>query len=159
MGEVTWLVIKVLCGYLVAAFVMLVFVVMLIVALTFGHAHATAYPHLDLIHDDGRFADSPLRDWFNGLASGKGPCCSNADGISIQDPDIDTVEGRWEVRICAHFQMEREGWATCKEKAWLPVPDEALVKEPNRYGPAVVWPYPNGNNETRVRCFIPGAGT
>jgi hypothetical protein len=158
MGEVTWLVIKVLCGYLVAAFVMLVFVVMLIVALTFGHAHASAYPHFDLIHDDGRFAGSPLRDWFNGLASQNGPCCSNADGISIQDPDIDTVEGRWEVHICAHFQEQREGWATCKEKAWLPVPDEALVKEPNRYGPAVVWPYPNGKDETQVRCFLPGSG-
>ena len=121
-------------------------------------AHASAAPQVELIHDDGRFAGSPLRDWFNGLASEKGPCCSNADGITIQDPDVDSVEGRYTVHICVKFQVSGADWGACKEKGWLPVPDDALVKEPNRFGPAVVWPYPNGNNETRVRCFLPGSG-
>ena len=31
--------------------------------------------------------------------------------------------------------------------------------EPNRFGPAVVWPYHAGDGTTQIRCFIPGAGT
>ena len=27
-------------------------------------------------HDDGRYANSPLKAWFDRLASGKGLCCS-----------------------------------------------------------------------------------
>jgi hypothetical protein len=29
---------------------------------------------------DGRYANSPLKGWFDSLHSGKGPCCSDADG-------------------------------------------------------------------------------
>jgi hypothetical protein len=36
---------------------------------------------------DGRYANSPLNSWFDGLASGKGLCCSFADGVSVQDVD------------------------------------------------------------------------
>jgi hypothetical protein len=39
------------------------------------------------------------------------------------------------------------------------VPDAAVVTEPNRFGPAVVWPYQDRDGTTRIRCFIPGAGT
>jgi hypothetical protein len=39
--------------------------------------------------DDGRFANSPLKPWFDRLASGKGLCCSFADGLSVQDVDWD----------------------------------------------------------------------
>jgi hypothetical protein len=38
-------------------------------------------------HDDGRYADSPLKGWFNSLHSGKGPCCSDSDGMTVDDPD------------------------------------------------------------------------
>ena len=36
-----------------------------------------------LTHDDGRYANSPLKEWFNRLASGKGLCCSFADGYVL----------------------------------------------------------------------------
>jgi len=36
---------------------------------------------------DGRYADSSLHDWFNHLASGRGLCCSMADGEAVADPD------------------------------------------------------------------------
>jgi hypothetical protein len=42
---------------------------------------------------------------------------------------------------------------------WLVVPDVAVVTEPNRFGPAVVWPYNDRLGNTRIRCFMPGAGT
>ena len=86
--------------------------------------------------DDGRFANSPLKPWFDRLASGKGLCCSFADGFSVQDVDWDTQDGHYRVRIYGQ---------------WLVVPGDAVVTEPNRFGSAV------GN--TQIRCFMPGAGT
>ena len=41
---------------------------------------------------DGRYAGSPLHDWFNHLASGRGLCCSMADGETIVDPDWEPKE-------------------------------------------------------------------
>ena len=38
-------------------------------------------------------------------------------------------------------------------------PDAAFVTEPNRFGPAVVWPYNDRYGNTQIRCFMPGAGT
>ena len=37
--------------------------------------------------DDGRYSQSPLKPWFDSLKSGKGPCCSDADGFAVSDPD------------------------------------------------------------------------
>jgi len=76
--------------------------------------------------DDGRFANSPLKPWFDRLASGKGLCCSFADGFSVQDVDWDTQDGHYRVRVYGQ---------------WFVVPDDAVVTESNRFGPAVVWPY------------------
>ena len=93
--------------------------------------------------DDGRYANSPLHAWFDQLASGKGLCCSFADGVSIQNVDWDTQEGRYRVRL--HGE-------------WIFVPESAVVTEPNRFGPAVVWPYMDAEGATQIRCFLPGAG-
>ena len=41
--------------------------------------------------DGGKFANSPLKAWFDQLASGKGLCCSFADGVSIKDVDWGTA--------------------------------------------------------------------
>ena len=76
--------------------------------------------------DDGRYADDPLHAWFDQLASGKGMCCSFADGFSVQDVDWDTQDGKYRVRL--HGE-------------WIIVPDNAVVTEPNKFGRAVVWPY------------------
>jgi len=94
--------------------------------------------------DDGRFANSPLKQWFDRLASGKGLCCSFADGVSVQDIDWDSKDGRYRVRL---------------DGEWVVVPDAAVVTEPNRFGPAVVWPYKDAAGATQIRCFIAGAGT
>ncbi len=93
--------------------------------------------------DDGRYANSPLKAWFDQLASGKGLCCSFADGVSVEDVDWDTQDGRYRVRI---------------QGQWVLVPEAAVVVEPNRFGPAVVWPYQDAAGSTQIRCFLPGAG-
>ena len=94
--------------------------------------------------DDGRFANSPLKPWFDRLASGKSLCCSFAGGFSVQDVDWDTQDGHYRVRIYGQ---------------WLVVPGDAVVTEPNRFGPTVVWPYNDRYGNTQIRCFMPGAGT
>jgi len=93
--------------------------------------------------DDGRYANEPLHAWFDQLASGKGLCCSFADGVKVEDVDWDTLDGRYRVRL--HGE-------------WILVPDAALVTEPNRFGPAVVWPYMDAEGAMQIRCFLPGAG-
>ena len=93
--------------------------------------------------DDGRYANSPLKAWFDRLASGKGLCCSFADGVSVEDVDWDTQGASYRVRINGQ---------------WVVVPDAAVVTEPNKFGPAVVWPYQDNAGVTQIRCFIPGSG-
>jgi hypothetical protein len=101
-----------------------------------------------LAHDDGRYGniDLGVKAWIQGLtdASGKG-CCDTADGYPAE-ADWDSDTGRYRVHI---------------EGAWYDVPDEALVKTPNRLGYAVVWYYPihelDGRMTPKIRCFLPGA--
>ena len=96
-----------------------------------------------LARDDGRYANDPLKAWFDHLASNNGPCCSFADGFSVGDVDWDTHDGHY--RVLLHGE-------------WLDVPDTAVVTEPNRYGRAVAWPYMDIQGKTRIRCFLPGGG-
>ncbi len=96
-----------------------------------------------LARDDGRYANSPLKSWFDRLASGNGLCCSFADGFRVDDVDWDTEDGHYRVRLNGE---------------WIVVPDSAVVTEPNKFGPAVVWPYMGTDGQTQIRCFLPGAG-
>ncbi len=96
-----------------------------------------------MARDDGRYAGSPLKPWFDQLRSGKGPCCSDADGSAVSDADWDTKNG--------HFRVRLEG-------EWVEVPDDAVVTEPNRAGRTMVWPM-HQDGKPVVRCFIPGSMT
>ena len=96
-----------------------------------------------LARDDGRYANSQLKSWFDQLVSGKGLCCSFADGFKVDNVDWDTKDGHYRVRLNGE---------------WIVVPDTAIVTEPNRFGPAVVWPYMNSDGQSQIRCFLPGSG-
>lgn len=123
---------------------------------SFASLHAA---HADIlrVRDNGRYADSPLKSWFDSLTSGKGPCCSFADGFSISDVDYDTrgPNNTFRVRLCKGPWPQTD--PSCQSE-WVDVPPEAVVQTPNRYGPAVVWPYLGSGGETLIRCFLPGAG-
>ena len=93
--------------------------------------------------DDGRYANDPLKYWFDNLTSSNGKCCSFADGFAVSDVDWDTEDGHY--RVLLHGE-------------WVNVPNSSVVAEPNRYGPAVVWPYMDNNGTIYIRCFLPGAG-
>lgn len=95
-------------------------------------------------HDDGRYANSPLKAWFDSLHSKSGgPCCSNADGIAISDVDWDTKDGHYRVRL---------------DGEWVDVPRDAVITEPNRAGRTMVWPY-YVQGHALIRCFLPGTMT
>lgn len=93
--------------------------------------------------DDGRYAGSPLKSWFDSLASKKGPCCSDADGSAVSDVDWETSGGHYRVRL---------------EGEWIDVPDDAVITEPNRAGRTMVWPI-KGYGGLTIRCFMPGSMT
>jgi len=92
---------------------------------------------------DGRYANSPNHDWFLSLHSKKGaPCCADADGIRVLDPDWDSKDGHYRVRL---------------ENKWYDVPPDAVLDQPNVVGPTMVWrSYING--QPNIICFLPGAG-
>ena len=62
---------------------------------------------------DGRYANSPLKQWFDSLKSGKGPCCSDADGSALADVDWESKGGHYRVRL---------------DGQCIDVPDEAIVE-------------------------------
>jgi hypothetical protein len=91
--------------------------------------------------DDGRYANSPLKPWFESLRSEFGPCCSDSDAFAVFDPDWESESGHYRVRI---------------DGEWVVVPDGAVITQPNRAGRTMAWKhYIDGH--PRVRCFMPGS--
>jgi hypothetical protein len=105
-----------------------------------------------LASDDGRYASSPLKPWFENLRNGWGQsCCDLADGIEVVDGDWDAHDGHYRVRLPG---------------GWTVVPDQAVVVGPNYFHKAVVWLW---NEEalkdewgaipaSPIHCFLPGTG-
>jgi hypothetical protein len=101
---------------------------------------------------DGRYKDSSLHDWFDHLASGKGLCCSFADGYVVEDADWQTTtDGK-------HYRVRVPYSAGGTQMDWVDVPDEAVITEPNRVGRTMVWPL-YGGGVVSIRCFMPGSMT
>ena len=96
---------------------------------------------LVVARDDGRYANSPLKPWFDSLKSSRGLCCSVADGQAVSDPDWDAKDGHYRVRL---------------DGQWIAVPDDAVITEPNRAGRTMVWPI-RGSLGVSIRCFMPGS--
>lgn len=90
--------------------------------------------------DDGRYAGSALKGWFDGLESKKGLCCDFTDGRRIDDAEWGSEGG--------HYWVIVDGQK-------IVVPEEALVNVPNKAGPAYVWPYAS-EGVTKIRCFLRG---
>jgi hypothetical protein len=99
-----------------------------------------------LAHDRHYAIDDKMLNWFKGLKSANGPCCADADGNVVKDSDWRSKDGHYQVFL---------------ENQWVDVPDSAVVKAPNLYGPTMVWPGAitrsyGGGNTTSIRCFMPG---
>lgn len=72
--------------------------------------------------DDGRYANSPLKPWFESLQSEFGQCCTNADAYIVLDADWESDRGHYRVRI---------------DGEWVMVPDGAVLR--SRIAPARLW--------------------
>ncbi len=103
------------------------------------------WPHLGHARDNGQYANSnpELKSWFESLQSGKGPCCSDADGTAVSDVDWESSHGHYRVRL---------------DGEWVDVPDDAVITVPNRVGRTMVWPMYRDGKMT-PRCFMPGSMT
>jgi hypothetical protein len=104
-------------------------------------ASAAVFAGSATARDDGRYANSPLKPWFDSLRSAKGLCCSDADGSVVSDVDWDSKDGHYRVRL---------------EGRWIDVPDDAVITVPNRAGRTMVWPV-KGASGISIRCFLPGS--
>jgi hypothetical protein len=98
--------------------------------------HAVTQVHA---RDDGRYAQSPLKGWFDSLKSQKGFCCSVADGEDTE------------------YDMRADGYWAPIDGTWQRVPEEAVIKEPNKAGRAMKWLFME-NGEKKFRCFLPAGG-
>lgn len=97
-----------------------------------------------LARDDGRYAQSPNKKWFEGLTDqNNSVCCDGSDGMRLEDPD-------WEFNGDS-YRVKLDG-------DWHEVPKQSVVKQKNdRTSFAVVWPI-TINGKIKIRCFLPGSG-
>lgn len=112
--------------------------------------------HKALARDpDGRYAHASLHDWFEGLRSGKGPCCSDADGTAVPDTDWESVNDSTKPDV--HYRVHLPDHGTPGDPmVWVDVPDNAVLTEPNKDGRTIVWPFQSYNG-VQIRCFILGS--
>lgn len=124
---------------ILAAILGLVFgAILLIHSCAPAHAHDHDHPELD--------------GWYPTLKSETGGFCCDGpgtDAVHLADVDWESKDGHYRVRI---------------EGQWIDVPDDRVVKGPNRDGRTLVWPvyYRGAYGEIlriNIRCFLPGAGT
>lgn len=90
--------------------------------------------------------DPATRQWFRSQRNPTtgGLCCSEADGTYAEE---DIRDGHYWARF------EFRGMAT----DWMPVPDDAVIRDPNKNGAPVVWWFVEGG-QLKIRCYSPGAG-
>ena len=70
---------------------------------------------------------TPLKSWFDQLASGKGLCCSFIDGVSVEDVDWDT-NGPKDARGQASYRVRLHG-------EWINVPATRSWENPIALAP------------------------
>lgn len=93
--------------------------------------------------DRGQYENVPqhIRDWFKSVKSRNGvPCCDISDGHRTE------------------YDMRNSQYWVPIEGTWIQVPPEAVIHNAdNPVGDAVVW-YAKVQNNTYIRCFVPGSG-
>ena len=105
-----------------------------------------------IARDNGRYAqvDPKIRQWFRNQLSPKtgGNCCNEADGVYAEED----IRGE-------HY------WTRFPQSngEWMQVPEDVVIKDPNRNGAPVVWWYFERNpvsreRELKIRCYAVGGG-
>lgn len=86
---------------------------------------------------EGRYTDSPLKNWFKSLHNKRDvSCCEQADGQRVEAPDWrHEDEGAYSVRLNGE---------------WVRVDPSEVISE-NKVGYAIVWLF-----QGHITCFMPG---
>jgi hypothetical protein len=89
---------------------------------------------------------APYRKWVTSQHDTSGAwCCDIGDGRPVE-ARIAADGDHWEAHVTKqHFPDEPE--------AWLPVPDEKIIRDANPTGTPILWLY-----QGRVQCFAPPDG-
>ena len=92
--------------------------------------------------DSGQWAAYQLtveqKAWFKRMRDGIGiGCCDSADGYP------------------GDYEMRKNQYWVHFNSVWLPVPESAILRQPNPIGTAVAW-FWEFDGDIQVRCFIPG---
>jgi hypothetical protein len=98
------------------------------------------------------------RQWFRTQrVPGKGyTCCSEADGAQAQE-DISGEHYRVRFTARRHPSIDMTQFVE-EDSGWMDVPDEAVIREPNKHGSPVVWYYWKAGATLTIRCYAPGPG-
>ena len=96
----------------------------------------------------GKWANDPLRPWFEALKNQTGlVCCAEADGHPLDESEWDIKGDKYRVSV---------------QGQWIV---DALILGPSKLGKAIVWLWPQeviawggGSASNLIRCFIPGSG-
>jgi hypothetical protein len=120
-------------------------IIYILLGVLFGFiGHKLAHAHF-ADHEHWAQLTPTQRDWLTQQRVPNRPehsCCSVADAEQVEE---DIRAGHYFVR------------STVTAGLWVAVPDEVIIRAPNRYGqPVVWWKYTDG--VPVVRCFSPGAG-
>ena len=96
--------------------------------------------------------DATVKEWFKSQKSPKtgGLCCSEADGDMVEEDIRDGVYWVRSQKTIDNAKIYR------LDTEWLRVPDEVIIKEPNKLGRAAAW-YVFQNGRLEIRCFAPGS--
>lgn len=90
-----------------------------------------------------------LNSWYERLTNENGTsCCDGSDAKRVDDADWDTKSG---ADGNVHYRVKIDG-------EWVDVPDQSVIRGPNRAGRTMVWPY-YIDGHPRARCFAPGSMT
>ena len=107
----------------------------------------------DAMEKEGQYdsVDSVTRKWFREQKSPKtgGLCCNEADGEQVEE---DIRDGKYWIRSSKTVENAKI-WR--KQTEWMLVPDDVVIKEPNKFGRPVAW-YAFLQGNLQVRCFAPG---
>lgn len=101
--------------------------------------------------------------------TGGGYCCTDADGEAVEE---DIRDSHYWVKAggAAYKRTEQTNELATGAKilppdgmdadGWVPVPDNVVIHEPNKFGRPVVWWYrsakPDGTWKMSIRCYAPG---
>jgi hypothetical protein len=116
----------------------------------------------------GQFAQVPKeeRDWFKSQKAPNSsvPCCDESDGIYAEEElrgDKYWTQFVW--KRCIYqgrvvMPADLIG-IECSEapSGWMEVPDDVVIRNPNRHGAPVVW-WRIDRQQLSIRCYVPGGG-